>query len=77
MRQILAVLMFIVGIVAACYLGGWVMFIKPIIDCCRAFDGGTLTGLMVGVAVLKCVFAGAVASIIFWVGFLVAAVVNN
>lgn len=77
MRNILALLVFIVGIVAACYLGGWVMFIKSIIDCCRAFDGGTLTGLMVGVTVLKCVFAGAVASIIFWIGYLIAALVNK
>lgn len=77
MRQILAVLMFIVGIVAACYLGGWVMFIKPVIDCCRAFDGGTLTGLMVGVAVLKCIFAGMITSIVFWVGSLVAFLLNE
>lgn len=66
MKRIIAVLVFIIGIVAACYFGGWVMFIKPIIDCCKAFDSGAITGLMVGTTILKCIFASAVASVILW-----------
>ena len=77
MKSILAVLVFILGVVLAGYTGGWLLFIKPIIDCCKAFDAGSLTGLMVGITVLKCVFASAVASIIIWVCSVVAALLNR
>lgn len=43
MKNILAVIIFILGIVLAGYIGGWLMFIKPIITCCKAFDTGTLS----------------------------------
>ena len=56
------------GIVGGLYVGGWIMFIKPIIELCEALDAGTLTGLIVGATILKCVFAGAVGSIILSVG---------
>lgn len=77
MRQILAVLIFFVGIFAACYTGGWVLFIKPIIECCKAFDAGTLTGVMVGVTVMKCIFAGTVAGVIVWISSIIAGIVGN
>lgn len=76
MRQIFAVIIFILGIAAACYFGAWVMFIKPIIGCCVAFDAGTLTATMIGITVVKCVFASIVASICVWVGGAVAALLN-
>ena len=47
------------------------MFIKPIIEACKAFDSGTLTGMIVGVTVLKCIFASFVGSIIAYVGCLI------
>ena len=77
MRQILTVLVFIAGIIGACYVGGWMMFISPIIEACKAFDAGTLTGTIVGVTVLKCVFASVVASIIIWVSTVIAALLNK
>lgn len=77
MRQILAALIFILGLVAAFYFGGWLMFIKPIIGCCKAFDGGTLTAMMIGTTVIKCIFASVVASICVWVGGVIAAVLNR
>lgn len=77
MRSVLAVIVFILGILLAAYAGGWLMFIKPIIECCKAFDAGTLTGLIVGVTVLKCVFAGAVASFIVWVCSVIAAMISD
>lgn len=67
MKNILAVIIFILGIVLAGYIGGWLMFVKPIINCCKAFDLGTLSGLMVGMTALKCVFASAVAGVIMWI----------
>lgn len=77
MKNILAVIVFILGVVLAGYTGGWLLFIKPIIDCCKAFDAGSLTGLMVGITVLKCVFASAVASIIIWACSVIAALLNG
>lgn len=58
----------IAGIIGGLYVGGWLMFIQPILEACQAFDAGTLTGLMVGMTVLKCFFASTVGWIIFAVG---------
>lgn len=77
MKSILAVLVFILGVTLAGYTGGWLLFIKPIIDCCKALDAGTLTALMVGVTVVKCIFASMVAGIIMWVSTVVAALLNR
>ena len=77
MRQILAVLVFIAGIIGACYVGGWMMFVSPIIEACKAFDAGTLTGTIVGVTVLKCVFASLVTSIIICFSSVIAALLNK
>ena len=56
------------------YVGGWLMFIQPIIEACKAFDAGTLTGLIVGTTVRKCVFAGTVGGVIVWIGSAIATV---
>lgn len=74
MKQILALLIFLMGIFVACYTGGWLLFIKPIIECCKAFDAGTLTGVMVSITVMKCIFAGTVAGIIVWISSIIAAI---
>lgn len=50
------------------YVGLWVMFIQPIMVACQAFDAGCLTGAMVGVTILKCIFAGCVGTIIGYAG---------
>ena len=60
------------SIVGGLYVGGWMMFIQPIIEACKAFDAGTLTGLIVGTTVLKCIFASAVGGIIVWIGAVIA-----
>ena len=74
MKKIIGVLLMIVGVVGGLYVGGWMLFIQPIIEACQAFDAGTLTGTIVGITVLKCIFASAVGSIIAYVGFLVGGV---
>lgn len=68
MKIIIGWIVFIGSIIGGVYLGAWVMFIQPIIEACKAFDAGTLTGLIVGTTVLKCVFASAVCGIIIHVG---------
>lgn len=66
MRYVIGWAIFIIGIVASLWVGGWIMFVQPIIEACRHFDAGTLTGMIVGTTVLKCVFASVVGSAIFY-----------
>ena len=68
MKKVLGVLFIIAGICGGLYVGGWLMFIQPIISACKSFDAGTLTGTIVGITVLKCIFASFVCGIIAWVG---------
>ena len=64
MRNFISVLVFVFGLAAACYFGGWVMLIKPILAACAAFDAGTLTATIIGITIIKCLFAGVVFSLI-------------
>lgn len=74
MKKFLGNLIMILGFLSGLYVGGWLMFIQPIIECCQAFDANTLTGVMVGITVIKCVFAGTVGTIIAYIGFFIGAV---
>lgn len=67
-KTIIGVIIMAIGIIGGLYVGGWMLFVQPIIEACKAFDAGTLTGLIVGTTVLKCIFAGTVGSIIAYVG---------
>ncbi len=68
-RTVLGVLIMVVGFAIAGYMGIWEMFIGPIIDACKHFDAGTLTGLIVGKTIIKCVFASTVSSLIAWASY--------
>lgn len=70
-RTVLGVLIMVVGFAIAGYMGIWEMFIGPIIDACKHFDAGTLTGLMVGKTIIKCIFASTVSSLIAWLSYFV------
>jgi hypothetical protein len=71
-KDILGILVFFGSIIGGIYVSIWAMFTKPIIVACKAFDAGTLTGLMVGTTILKCLFSGAVGYIVVYVGILIA-----
>ena len=77
MKEAIGYLLMIIGIAAGLYVGGWLMFIQPILEVCKCFDAGTLTGTIIGVTILKCVFSGAVGSIIAWLGVVLGSVVIN
>ena len=68
MKKLLGVLFIAGGIIGGLYVGGWIMFIQPIIAACKSFDAGTLTGTIVGWTVVKCIFASFVSGIIAWLG---------
>lgn len=72
MRNIIAFAVAAIGFLLGFYVGGWILFIQPIISACQAFDAGVLTGTIVGITVLKCIFASAVGSIIIWLGCTIA-----
>lgn len=70
MKNILGNVVFILSIIAAAYIGLWVMFIDPIFYACSCFDAGMLTGTVIGTTILKCIFASPVAGIIMFIGML-------
>ena len=72
MRNIIGSLVLIAGIILGIYVGGYIMFVDPIIEACKHFDAGTLTGMVVGATVLKCIFASVVGWIIFYVGVIIS-----
>jgi hypothetical protein len=72
MKVIIGWIIFIGSIVGGLYIGGWLMFVQPIIEACKAFDAGTLTGLIVGTTILKCIFASTVGGLIAYIGAQIA-----
>lgn len=46
------------------------MFIKAILIACHAFDIGSLTAVLVGKTIIKCVFASVVGGLIAFAGFI-------
>ena len=73
MRYIFGWILFIAGIVGGLYVGGWLMFVQPIIEACKHFDAGTLTAMIIGTTVLKCVFASVIGSLIAFAGIFISA----
>lgn len=76
MKNFIGALLIVAGIVGGLYVGGWLMFIQPIIEACKAYDADTLTGMIVGMTVLKCVFAGAVGSVIAYIGIVLGSFIR-
>ena len=75
MKTVIAVLLVIAGVIGGLYVGGWLMFIQSIIGVCNAFDAHTLTGTLIGWAVIKCLFASFVGGVIIGVSLLLGKVV--
>lgn len=73
--DVIAFTILIGGIVFGIYVGGWVMFIQPIMDVCRCIDAGTVTATMIGVTVLKCVFASLVTTVIVLSGISISEII--
>ena len=73
----LSIFIFIVSIVDGIYVGGYLMFIKPIVTCITAFDLGTLTSAMIGWSIVKCIFAGTVSGIIIYLGYIACVLLRH
>ena len=64
-RYFLGIIIMIIGVILGLYVGGWWMFVVPIITCCEAYDAGVLTASMIGWSVIKCILAGFVGRFIY------------
>ena len=67
--EILSWTFVISGIIGGLYVGGYLMFVKPILDCLIAFDSNTLTVSMFGFTILKCLFSSIIGFSIAGVGY--------
>ena len=54
MREAIIYLIILISLLAGLYVGGWLLFIKPIKKVSKAIDDGTVTRFMVVTTVLKC-----------------------
>mgnify|MGYP000934989999 CR=1 FL=1 len=75
MKKFIGILVIILGITLGLYIGGWLLFVQPIIQACIAFDAGVLTGLIVGTTILKCIFASCVGTLIAYLGIYVGSLI--
>lgn len=73
MKNIIAIIIIWLGCILALYVGGWLMFIKSIIDLILGFQAGMVTGSMIALAIIKILFASIVGGIIAYIGFIIAA----
>ena len=68
MKKLIGVMIIIASIAGGVYLGGWILFIRPILDACAAFDTGTLTSTVIVITILKCIIASTVGGVIAYIG---------
>ncbi|MCI8634880.1 MAG: hypothetical protein HFJ05_04685 [Eubacterium sp.] len=69
-RIILAAAIYMLGIVACVYVGGWVMLLKPVKETIAAYTLGTLTWPQLVVSVIKCISSMTVAGLIWCLGYI-------
>lgn len=65
------------SVLTSLYVGGWRMLIQPIIELCKYFDAGALTGAIICTTALKCICAGTVGAFIVYAGVLAAVFVSS
>lgn len=70
MRIILSLVVYLLGIAAAVYVGGWIMIIKPVRRTLTAFTLGTLTLPQVIATIVKCICSLTVAGLIWCIGYI-------
>lgn len=69
-RIVLAAAIYLMGFIASVYVGGWVMFLKPVRHTITAYTLGTLTLPQLLVAVIKCISSLTVAGLIWCLGYM-------
>jgi len=75
MRKTIGILVIVLGVILALYVGGWALFYDGIFDIVKAIDSNTVTAMVVGIGVIKVSVGSIVGWLIFYfwwvVGFLI------
>lgn len=72
MKKILNIVYIIIVAAITCYVGGWLMFFKPIFNIAALLMGNiVLTNIQVVLEIIKIIFAGSVIGIIIYIGILI------
>lgn len=72
MKNILKIIYITIVALFTCYVGGWLMFFKPIFNIAALLMGNiVLTNVQVVLEIIKIIFAGSVIGIIIYIGILI------
>lgn len=72
MKNILKIIYITIVALFTCYVGGWLMFLKPIFNIATLLMGNVvLTDIQVILEIIKIIFAGSVIGIIVYIGTLI------
>ncbi len=69
-RIVLSVSIYLLGLAASIYVGGWVMLLKPVKETITAYALGALTMPQLVISVLKCICSMTVAGLIWCLGYM-------
>lgn len=73
MRNMIGVIMICTGIIFGAYLGIWVGFVGGIIQIVNAFQMDPISGMEIGIGVLRIIFC----ELLFAVGFLLPFIIGS
>ncbi len=69
-RMILSMAIYLTGFIAAIYIGGWLMLVKPVKYTITAYTLGTLTVPQLVLAAIKCICSLTVAGLVWCIGYI-------
>ena len=71
-KVLIGLALMLASFAAGLYIGGWMMFVQPILEVCKALDAGTVSFYLIGVTVLKCIFSIFVGGFVAFTGISIA-----
>ena len=76
-RYTVAKIISLLGVLCGAYVGGWLLFIKPILDCAVALDTGSISSVLIAVSLLKCIFSSIVGFAIAAAGIIMGEIISR
>ena len=77
MRNAICIIIFIASCLLGLYVGGWLLFFKPISDAITAYNTGVLTGITIILTIVKCIIAWPICGIIEYTGLIIAMLIAD
>lgn len=77
LRNWIGIILMILAIPVALYVGGWVLFIGGVIQVVEALKATPIEALGIAIGLLRVLCASAVGIFTFWVGFIFGASLAN